>query len=157
SQIRVTKILEKIADARRGPIGARGGRTVAPCLLVGLLSPMNNSPDAPAGAIAAGVGQRHLVMTDDAIVKVGDVQGPIRTKLDVDRAKPRIIRLKKSLKDAFWTGPVPFDGELIDAAANDIADIGAVAPGPRIMVGGVIGDAGHGGRFRVTGVHLWAE
>src|SRR5579884_1771573 len=156
-QIRMAKIPDELADSSGGPVGARGGGAGVRRLRCWLVASIDDPPDTAACAVAAGMRQRHLVMTDDAVVKIGDIQRPVRAKLNVNRSKPRIIRLKKSLEDAFRAGAVPFDGELIDAAADDIADVSAVAPGGRIIVGGVVGDAGHGRRFSVAGVHFGAE
>src|SRR6185437_1924768 len=144
----MSEILDEIADRRCGPVRARSGRALV------IVAAINDAPDATTLTIAAGMCERHFVMTDDAVVEVGDVQGPIGTELDMDRAEPRIIRLKKSLKYSFWSRTVPLDGELVDAMADDIADVGAALIGLGKMIGVVESEASHGGRFRVAVVHL---
>ena len=46
-----------------------------------LRAAIDDPPDPAALAVAAGVGERHLVMADDAVVEVGDVEGTVGPSL----------------------------------------------------------------------------
>src|SRR6185436_10972640 len=52
----------------------------------------NKAPDAAAFAITTRVSERHFVMTDDAIVKIGDVKRAVGSELNIDWPEPRIGR-----------------------------------------------------------------
>ena len=94
-------------EARRAQFIDQAGETlgqgrVAQCRLP-VLAAIDHAPDAPAFAVASRMGQRHLVVTDDPVVKVGDVQRAVRSELIVHRPEPRIgggeeIRLLDGLR-----------------------------------------------------------
>src|SRR5438067_1422043 len=85
-QERVGEVLHYLVDARLCPIGPRGLRRRE----LPVLAPIHDPPDAPAYAIAPRVIERHLVVADDAVVKIGDIQRPVRPELDVARPEPRV-------------------------------------------------------------------
>ena len=82
----------------------------------------------PLLAVAAGMRQRHLVMADDAVVEIGDVQGPIGTELDIDRPKPRIVATQEiGSGTPLAVEPCHSMAIVVDAVGDDVADESAVA------------------------------
>ena len=57
---------------------------------------VDDPPDAAALAVAAGVGQRHLVVADDPVVEVGDVERAVGAELDVHGAEPGVVAARGS-------------------------------------------------------------
>src|SRR5207253_93127 len=80
------EVANEFVHGRLRPIGSRRFRR-----LVSAYDP----PDSAAGAIAARMVERHFVVADDAVVKVGDVERPIGSELDIDWPEPRIAARKK--------------------------------------------------------------
>ena len=66
--------------------------------------------------------QWYFVMTNHFVVEVGDVQMPIRSKLQVNRPEPRIVaRQQVGQCNRFGSRTMVFDAIAIDAAGHDIA------------------------------------
>ena len=84
-------------EQRAGQLGdslakRRGGQVDRLGQAPGFLSPIDQPPNAAHLTVAPGVVEPHLVMADDAVVKVGDVQRAVRAELKVDRPEPRVAR-----------------------------------------------------------------
>src|SRR5688572_22040592 len=60
-----------------------------PCPLFPVPCPLiDDPPNPPAGAVAAGMRQRDFVVADDPIVEVEDVERAVRCDLQIDGAEP---------------------------------------------------------------------
>ena len=67
-------------------------------------------------------------MSDNSVVKVGDVEGPVGTKLHVNRAKPRIVGSDEVLFFyGFFSGAGFQKSVAVDAARHYVADKNVVA------------------------------
>ena len=82
---RAGQLGERLAKRRGGQVDRLGQ---AP----GFLSPIDQPPNAAHLTVAPGVVEPHLVVADDAVVKVGDVQRAVRAELKVDRPEPWVAR-----------------------------------------------------------------
>ena len=93
------------------------------------------------------MGQRHLVMADDSIVKIGHVQRAVRAELEVHRTEPRIVGGDEV---GSFVGQRRRAGEghgvTIDAAGHDVASENVVAEFSRPEVVLVIHNPGDRGR-----------
>ena len=67
-----------------------------------------DAPDAAAEMIPAGMVQPHLIMSDDAVVKICHIKRAIRPELNVYRTKPGVITSQEIRHlDSGGTGAVP--------------------------------------------------
>ena len=83
------------------------------------------------------MGQRHLVVADDAVVKVGDVESAVRPEGGINRPEPRIGGSEEiGLLGGLRCGPVEGDGVAVQPAGHHVADEERVAifGGPKIVV-----------------------
>ena len=102
--------------------------------------------------------QRHFVVPDDPVVKIGHVHRPVRPQLQIDRPEPLIVALKKSgvpsaqIKRAPRRQPV-----VVDAVRHRVADEHRVAIFGRKLLGRVVHDARDGRRAVHVVHHRWAE
>ena len=112
---------------------------------------VDDPPDPAALAVAAGVGQRDLVVADDPVVEVGDVERAVGAELDVDRAEPGVVaREEVGLRDRLGRGAVPLEAVVVDPVGDDVADEERVAVRVGEVVGRVVGDAADAGRAVVV-------
>ena len=84
-----SKAEQRFAGGLIDALGPRGGSVAGACSTP--LARVDHAPDAAAFAVAAGMVQRHFVMADDAVVKIGDVQGAVRADQQIrpDETKDR--------------------------------------------------------------------
>ncbi len=152
-QVDMAQVGDQVRDRGVGPVDRRGrGRRLA----VG--PAVDDPPDPPARAVAAGVGQRDLVVADDPVVEVGDVEGPVGAQLDVHRPEPVVLAPDEvGLLDPLGRRAVPLDPVVVDPVGDDVADEDVAAIRLGELVGGVVADAGDAGRAVVVGDHLGAE
>ena len=80
---RAGQLADRLAK-RRGREVDRLGQALA------LWAVVNQAPNPARLAIAPGVVEAHLVVADDAVVKIGDVQRAVGAELQIDRPEPRV-------------------------------------------------------------------
>src|SRR5438094_6201888 len=121
----------------------------------GILSGVKNSPDAAPLAVPARMIQRHLIMADNAVVKVSHVDGAVWTELKVHWPEPRVIAAQKIR--FFFSHPrrAVLDQRIpIDPASHDIADESVAA----ILLGEIVRcikeHAGNGRRAVAVGANI---
>ena len=79
--------------------------------------------------------ETHLVVTNDAVVKIGDVQCSVRAELQINRPKPRVAGSHEVGQfGTFWATPEPINPVAINAAGDNIADENIVAEFRRPMI-----------------------
>jgi hypothetical protein len=89
----------------------------------GAVAGVGDAPDAAALAVAARVGERHLVVADDAVVEVGDVERAVRRELDVDRPEPLVVAAEEvGLLLGLVAGAVFSSRSWFDPSRDGIAD-----------------------------------
>ncbi len=142
--------LRGTGHAEVAAVGGGGG--------LGVVAPVHDPPDPAALAVAAGVGERHLVMADDPVVEVGDVESAIGTELDIHGSEPGIITDEEvGLGDRLRGRALPVEAVPVDPAGDDVADQEVAAQRLGNAVGGEVDDAGDAGRSVVVLHHLRAE
>ena len=147
------QVLDQFVDGRLGAVD-RGRRRRR----LAVITAVNDTPDPPALAVAAGVSQRHLVMADDLVVEVGDVEGAVGAELDVDRVKPVVLAPDEvSLLRAPGRRPMPLDAVVVDAVGHHVADERGAAIRLGVLVGRVEADAADPGRAVIGVDHLGAK
>ncbi len=113
-RIRGTQLLQKSRDILRESGG--GERCI-------ILPAIHDAPDAAALTVAPGVSEGHLVVADDAIVKIRHVERAIRAPLQIHRAEPGVRRGHEiRLLLSFRGGAVPFDEVVVEPAGHHVAE-----------------------------------
>ena len=80
-----------------------------------------------------------LVMTDNAVVKIGNVECSVRAELEVDRAEPRVsCDQKVGLFLSSNTPPVSQQRVTVDPAGHDVAGVQTAAVLGRKLLGVVL-------------------
>ena len=69
----------------------RGAGIIHPGGKPGPFAGIHDPPDAATLPVAARMVERHLVMADDAVIKIGDIQCSVRSQLHVHRPEPGIV------------------------------------------------------------------
>ena len=96
----------------------------------------HHAPDPPALAVAARMVEIHLVVTDDAVVKVGHIEGAVGTEGEIDRAEPPVVTGQEGLR---FLDPrrraAPCDRIAMDDVGDDVADEHRALPGGRHPLG----------------------
>ncbi len=73
--------------------------------------------------------QRHFVVADDLVVKVGDVEGVVGAELEIDGAEPRVLAGEEiGLFVRLRRGAGEGDVVVVHLRGDDIADEGVIVP-----------------------------
>src|SRR5688500_14769988 len=106
-----------------------------------IVATVDQSPDAPAGAISPGMSQRNFVVPNDAVIEIGNVKCAVRAELRIYRTKPRILRADQMRHCLSHLGAAELDGLVPkDGARHHIAYKKIVAKLFRPKVVSVTGD-----------------
>ena len=102
--------------------------------------------------------EAHLVVANDAVVKIGDVQCSVRAELQIDRPEPRIAGSHEVGQfGTFWATAEPINPVAINAAGDDIADENIVAEFHRPMIALVKHNATQAGGVVVVRDDQWRK
>src|SRR5262249_5530539 len=86
--------------------------------------------------------ERHLIMTDDPVIKVRDVQCPVGPQDDIDRPKPRVVAGEKiRFLNRFIGSAIAANVEQVYAAKDDVAEKHRALILLRKLIGCVINQA----------------
>ena len=119
---------------------------------------VHQAPNATSLAIAAGVVEAHLVVANDAVVKIGDVQCAVRAELQIDRPEPRVAGSHEVRQfGTFWAATEPINPVAIDAAGDDVADENVVTELRRPMIGLVKHNTAQAGGVVVVPDDQWRK
>ena len=134
-------------EQRTGQLGDRlvkrhGGEIDRLGQALALWAVVNQAPNPARLAVASGVIEAHLVVTDDAVVKIGNVQRTVGAELQIDRPEPWVAGANQVRQlGAFRAAAAPLDPVAIDAAGDDVADEDVVAEFRRPVIVLVENDA----------------
>ena len=158
SQVFVTKSLSQLTRLRLAQITIREFPRV-PFL--------HHAPNASTTPVPSRMIQRDFVVTNDAVVEVGDVEGAVRAELEIDGVEPEVVAGEEvGLLVGLRGGAGEGDEVVIDLRGDGVADEHVIVPlsAPDAAVdvegtadaGGAVGMLAHDGA-EAEGVGLFPE